>query len=363
MKSWMTSSILSLVCLLILITPIYAQDNQVTVPDLTGLTIPEAAALLNSLGLNLGTELAVDWDAASGLAEDTISTQSIAPNTTVDRTTSIDISVLRSPNMVLIYDDNDLTLVNTTPNTTDLTALRFASIAGSPASFAASRWASNVGEQKCTQVWSIRRNNSKAVSGCEDIQNWITTNSTGEHFWTQTSGVQEFAVVDGGIQRINCPAAGPETQDNPLRCAFYLEGAQAGEDATFYYYFAYTTDALILYNPTDDKWMPTDRTTILSNNPAMSPIILGDVVTWGEGFTVPIGDLTRLAPQQCLFMTSSTAVDAPLPQDCVPIAQQAQSAQNTFWLTDFEIESANSGQVHTCPAATPGRLTQCIIPQ
>lgn len=362
MNLWKKSTLLLFTLFLLL--PIYhAQENQVVVPDLTGLPIPEAAALLNSLGLNLGTELAVDWDASSGLEEHTIASQAIAPNTSVDRTTAIDVNVLRSPNMVLVYDDNDLTLVNTTLNTADLTALRFAATAGSPASFAASRWASNVGEKKCTQIWSIRRNNSKNLSECDDIQNWLTTNSTGEHFWTQTSGVQEFAVVDNGVQRITCPTAGTETQDNPIRCAFYLDGAHAGENTTFYYYFAYTTDALVLLNPTDDKWMPTDRTTIISSNPTVGPIVLGDITTWGEGFTVPVGDLERLAPNQCLFMTTSTAMNAELPQACVPIAQQAQGPQSTFWLTEFEVESANTGQIYKCPAATLGRLTQCIIPQ
>jgi PASTA domain len=349
--------------LMLVIIPIQAQGDQATVPDLTGLTLPKAAALLNSLGLNLGTELAVDWNAASGLPENTIAEQALASNTAVARGTSVDVSVLRVPNMVLIYDDNDLTLVNTTLNIADLTALRFVSVAGNPASFAASRWASNVGEQRCTQIWSIRRNQSKKMSECEDIQNWLTTNSTGEHFWTQVNGVQEFAIVDNGIQRTTCPAATSDSQDSPLRCAFYFDGAGSGQDTTFYYYFAYTTDAMILLNPSEDKWMPTDRTTIYGVNATSAPVVLGDAATWGDGFTVEVGDLTRLAPNQCLLMTTATSIGADPPEACTPIAQQAQSSQTTFWLSEFEVESANDGQRHTCPAATPGRLTRCIVPQ
>jgi hypothetical protein len=363
MKIWMRLHIVLLIGLLLVIFPVQAQDNQVTVPDLTGLTLPKAATLLNSLGLNLGTELAVDWDAASGLPENTIGEQTIATNTTVAKGTSIDVGILRSPNIVLIYDDNDLTLVNTTLNVADLTSLRFAAVAGSPASFGASRWATNISEKRCTQIWSIPRNQSKRIDGCEDIQHWLTTNDTGEHFWTQTSGVQEFAVVDNGIQRVTCPAAPPESQDSPLRCAFYLDGANSGQDTTFYYYFAYTTDAMILLNPSEDKWMPTDRTTIYSTDVTSAPLVLGDSVTWGEEFTVPVGDLTRLAPNQCLLMTTATAIGVAPPETCTVIAQQAQGAQATFWLNDFEIESANDGQRHTCPAATPERLTRCIVPQ
>ncbi len=364
MKTWVKLQILLLIMSLLLTNlTIYAQDDQVTVPDLTGLTLPKASALLNASGLNLGAELALVWDATSGLPENTIAQQALAPNTTALRGTDVDVSILRSPNVVLIYDDNDLTMVNTTPNTTDLTSLRFASIAGSPASFGASRWASNVGEKRCTQIWAIPRNQSKKLDECEDIQYWLTTNSTGEHFWTTASGVEEFAVVDNGVQRTTCPAAPPESQDSPLRCSFYFDGANAGQDTTFFYYFAYTTDAIVLLNPSEDKWMPTDRSTIYSANATSAPIVLGDSITWGEGFSILVGDLTRLAPNQCLVMTTATAIDAPLPEACIPIAQQAQGSQTTFWLAEFEIESANDGQLHKCPAATEGRVTRCIVPQ
>lgn len=364
MRTYTKLNLLFIIALLIALHPITAQDTEVTVPDLTGLTLPQAAALLNSLGLNLGTELAIDWSAGSGLPENTISTQAITADTTIERGTEVDVSVLRSPNMVLVYDDNDLTLVNTTVNVADISTLRFAAVEGNPASFAAARWSSNIGEQKCTQIWSIPRNQSKALPECEDIQNWLTTNTTGEHFWTQTSGVQQFSVVDDGVERITCPAAPEGSQDSPLRCAFYSDGANSGENTTFFYYFAYTTDALILLNPTEDKWMPTDRTTIYGSDATIAPVVLGDEITWGsEDFIPEVGDLYRLAPNQCLSLTTDTAAGSPTPEDCTVIAQQAVNAQGSFWLGDFEVESANDGQRHTCPAATPGRLTRCIVPQ
>jgi hypothetical protein len=363
MKTWMKLRLFLIIGLLLVLVPIYAQDDQVAVPDLTGLTLPNASALLNSQGLNLGQELAVDWTAASGLPENTIAEQAVASNTMVVRGTDIDVSILRVPNVVLIYDDNDLTLVNTTENITDLTGLRFTATVGNPASFGTARWSSNLGEKKCAQIWSIPRNQSKRLEECDDIQSWLTTNSTGEHFWTQTNGVQEFAVVDDGIQRTTCPAAPTDSQDSPLRCAFYFSGANAGEDTTFFYYFAYTTDAMVLLNPSEDKWMPTNRSTIYSSNAAAAPLVLGDIVTWGENFVVEAGDLTRLAPNQCLMMTTASAISAELPEACTVIARQAQGSQTTFWLSDFDVESANDGQRHTCPAATPERLTRCIVPQ
>lgn len=358
------NGLLILISLVVGISLITAQGTEATVPDLTGLALPQAASLLNSAGLNLGTELAVDWAASSPQPENTIATQSVPANTSVARGTSIDVEVFRTANMVLIYDDNDLTLVNTTLNVADMTGLRFAAIEGSPASFAAARWSSNMDEKNCAQIWSIPRGQSKSLSECDNVQNWLTTNTVGEHFWTQTSGVQQFAVVDEGVQRITCPAAGDGTQDSPLRCAFYADGANAGEGTTFFYYLAYTTDALILFNPTQDKWMPTDRTTIYGANATSAPAVLGETTIWGDAdFEVEIGDLTRLAPQQCLLLTTDVAADSPAPEDCTVIAQQAVNAQTSFWLNEFEVESANDGQLHKCPAALPDRLTRCIVPQ
>ena len=45
---------------------VLSQDS-VTVPDLTGLSVPEAAAILNRMGLTLGAETGEAWTAESGL--------------------------------------------------------------------------------------------------------------------------------------------------------------------------------------------------------------------------------------------------------------------------------------------------------
>ncbi len=52
-----------------------AQD--VSVPDLTGLNVPQAAALLNRAGLKLGAENAAGWTPESGVPQNTIGGQSI----------------------------------------------------------------------------------------------------------------------------------------------------------------------------------------------------------------------------------------------------------------------------------------------
>lgn len=343
---------------------ILAQENTVTVPDLTGLNIPQAAAALNEIGLGLGAEEAVDLSLGNGMAAGLISSQALAPGTSAAVGSIVDVSVLRSDNMRLVYDDNDMTLINTTNNVADITGLRFIAVEGtSPASFAATRWGSNVREQRCLQLWSITVRDSKPVSGCQDIQ-WLTTNATGEHFWTQTNGVQQFAVVENGAERARCDAAPTNSQDNPSNCTFYLEGAGSADDITAFIRFEYTPNAITITNPSVDRWMPTDRTSIFNFNPNLDntgvSLIMGDV----ELFQNPeiVADITQLAPGQCLLLTADNEGGAP-PQACNVIAQRNLSSTVAFWLADFEIESANDAQRHTCPAASVEHLTICIVPQ
>ena len=341
---------------------VIGQEDTVIVPDVTGLNVAQSASILNELGLRLGVEEAVPWTENAGLPEGSINGQSVEAGTSVEYGTTVDVSVLRSPNMVLIYDDNDLTLVNLTINVADITGLRFAATEGTPASFASARWGSNLRENRCAQIWSIPRNEPKSLPECERIQNWLTTNLTGEHFWTQVNGVQQFAVIDNGIERATCPAAPAGSQDSPLRCEFYLEGASAAQDITTYIRMVYTTDTFAIINSSEDLWMPTDRTTIINRVTGVdSPLIVGNPELFQNPET--IGDITRLAPSQCLLLTANTPQGTEPPQPCAVIAQVDVPPETAFWQAAFQIESANDGQLHDCPAASAGRLTLCIVPQ
>ena len=118
-----------------------AQEQTVTVPDVTGLNVPQAAALLNKNGLRLGLENNQGWTADSGLPENTINGQSIPTGQTTPFGTTIDVNVLRSPNALVIYDDNDLTLVNHSGGDLNLTGITFVAANGNGAQLAGSRWA------------------------------------------------------------------------------------------------------------------------------------------------------------------------------------------------------------------------------
>jgi len=167
---------------------ISAQDA-VTVPDLAGLNGPQAGAALNRAGLRLGTQNALGWTDASGVAPDTISTQSLAAGSTAAPGTAVDVTILRTLNLALVYDDNDLTAINLTDSAINLGGLSFSAKEGTTASFAATRWIGTFQPYGCGQVWPINRSGAKEVAGCDvSTTTWISTNKSDAHFWTATNG-------------------------------------------------------------------------------------------------------------------------------------------------------------------------------
>ncbi|MDQ7035283.1 MAG: hypothetical protein Q9P01_10755, partial [Anaerolineae bacterium] len=279
----------------------------------------------------------------------------------------IDVSVLRAANVRLIYDDNDITFINLTPDPMNINGITLTSSDGTATSYNANQISGNLDGAECLQLWSITRGNPKDVAGCRSIL-WRTTNNTAFHFWTQVNGVNRFIVSEGGIQRAECEAAAPNTQDSPLTCEFYIAGGSSGgNDSTPYIYLAYTTNAIAFINNSLNQWMMTDQTTLLNNNPALNatnaPLMFGDVNLLREEFRVGLGRITQLAPGQCIMYTlEGVDVTAP-PQPCNVVAQRALQPNIAFWVAPFGVRSASDGRERTCPAALPNRLTLCIVPR
>lgn len=340
---------------------IHAQDDLVTVPDLKGLNIPQAAAALNKVGLAFGKENPVT--PTGGIAENVISGQSVAPGQTAPRGAAIDVEVPRTPNVVLIYDDNDLTLVNKLQANLDYGDLTFSTVQSTQnASFKATRWGNRLRGKQCAQLWSLTRNGPKGLAECDFIQNWLTTNNRAEHFWTAANGVQTFNVIQGGLERAVCQAAPANSQDRPTTCEFYLPSGTAGE-VSQYLYFAYTSDRLVIRNSTSDKWMPVASTLILNG--------LADPAPLGKEFNVNaalfgrpeiVARINRLAPNQCLLFTSSTTNTDTLPEPCDPIATYTLEPTQLWWTANFQTQGSDNKK-RTCNAATADKLTICIMPR
>jgi hypothetical protein len=243
-----------LILLLALVLPINAQET-VTVPDLTSLNVPQAAATLNRLGLRLGNQEAQPITAADAVTPNTIAGQSIAAGESAAIGTSIDIRVWSAANITLIYDDNDLTMMNRTGGNLNLGNISFNSLDGTHR-FTANNWRGSLEIGDCTQIWSIARREPKNMDGCNEAMYWQTTNLPDEHFWTQTAGVDSFVVVQDGIERATCEAAPANSQDRPLTCEFFVVSSAENAETTPYLYMAYTTDRFAVINNSDDAWMP-----------------------------------------------------------------------------------------------------------
>ncbi|MCB9452936.1 MAG: PASTA domain-containing protein [Anaerolineaceae bacterium] len=329
-----------------------------TVPELVGLSLPQAAAQLNRAGLALGAQENVPWTAESGLPQNAVGAQSTAAGSQVAPGSAVDVTVLRSPNALLLYDDNDLTLVNQTGGELNLTGLFFQTVDGASASLAGTRWASSLREGQCVQVWSVGRNGPKGLDECSSIQNWLVTNNAGEHFWTGEGGVTQFNVMQNGVQRAVCPVA------NPGRCEFYLAGGGAAGDATEYVFFAYTTDRLAIINTSTDQWMPLEGFAVRNNfaPPYGATVNVADPSLFGRNVS-PVANAQLLAPGQCIFFTNGSPTQDTPPQPCDVIARLDIGASVIFWGADFDVESLTDDLPHSCPAATAGQLTLCIMPR
>ncbi len=338
--------------LLIIFNIAYAQDEEtVTVPDIVGLNVPQAAAELNRAGLRLGAQTSFGWTADSGLAENSISDQGITAGENVPFGTSVSITVLRSDNALLIYDDNDITLVNQSGGVMSLGSIAFNSVGGTnTASFSAARWTGSLDIGDCAQLWSVSRNGPKDVPECTESTFWLTTNDTSQHFWTGTNGSTTFNVLQNGLERATCTISVPGT------CSLYLDSTSAGQ-STGYIYVAYTTESWVIYNNSETDWMDFRQMTVSTNPDAVGGAIGGADASDNPERVVAISSL--LAPGQCILgILEGTDSTPPVP--CDPIYQF--STAQPWWTVDLYFDSTFDGERRNCPAADPESLTVCIIP-
>jgi hypothetical protein len=342
-----------------------AQGDLVTVPDVTGLNVPVAAALLNRNGMALGLQYDEPWVEGLGQPGNTIIAQSLSPGATAARGTALDVTVLRSPNKLLAYNPRVITLINQADASLDLRGLVFNALDGNTAaSFPAANWMAALdGSGHCAQLWAEPRSGPERPAECAGVQRWLSTVNTSVHFWTGLNGVTRFNVVYDGVERAVCEGAA--RGQGQKQCAFFLPAGTAGGDATGYVYLAYTADRLIVLNQSGDRWMPLAQTTIYNYNPNASVrgahLIIGDP----ELFNSPdiVADITRLAPGQCLMYTNRSPEVTSPPEACDVIARLDIDPKLIFWAADFEVGSATDGQRHSCPAATAGKMTICVMPR
>jgi hypothetical protein len=341
MPKRLCSLLISVLILMIAVT-VSAQDNPV--PDLTGLNMPQAAAALNRAGFALGEVNAAIWSEGSGIPQNTVLNQSIAAGQTAAAASRINITIGRVPNLILRYDENDLSVLNRSGVEMNLTGMVFnAKDTSRPAAMGIDRWnTTTLKTDDCLQVWSIGRRSPKETEGCGFFY-WLSSTNPDFHFWTALNGVNTFNVTISGLQYAVCPAA--QAGAEPIDCAVYLP-VNAFDDVTPFVQFSYTPTQLTIFNRTEDRWM-----SLVGLN--VGGLAIGDPALYGNPTTV--GIIPLLAPVQCLAFGEGAPQEA-----CDEIAR---STTAPFWNVPFTISGTWTGSDYQCPAATEGKITVCIMPR
>lgn len=333
--------------------------SAIAIPDLAGLTPPQAAAALNAARLQLGSQTSVT--ASVPQLAGTIAGQVPTAGNTISPGATVDVVVAYAPNIRLIYDNNDLTIINTGERPLDLRTIDLQASDAVPVRFDGQRWGRRVEPSDCVQVWSIRRTQPKSLAGCRHIESWLSTTDTGQHVWKQSAGVQRFMVRQDGVSRGECPAADGATRENPMVCEIYLEQNQPAPVWPFIY-LAYTQDTLVVHNTSGDRWMRLNAPVTPATGGAFS---FNDVNLYKaiDGLVVNAGNsgsaLRQLAPGQCVRFRTASAPTNTLPEPCLLFADALVNGV-PFWNAPFTIEDV-SGDKHVCEAALPDVVTTCRV--
>jgi|GEM_PF-5401546 len=336
----MQRKILILCVLSLLLIPVMAQDEETSIPDIIGKTVPQAEALLNNSDYRLDPVILSTEDGDGEL------------NTVIDFDILDDgfvqVTVLREYNVRLIWDNAEafadatflgdvsddalFTLVNLSAD--DL-YLRNVEIAD----FNTSAWEANLLPDQCAQIWSFEEDNHFPQEGCGLIQGGNVTSITqpDRQFWRNG---ESFDVQQNGLYRATCDIAAGS-------CEFWLSPDAIAEDLTEYVYLIYDDDELLIYNNSETQWMEVSELNFSGD------LALSDIRNWEDEVSVE-----RLAPGQCLRYT--TDLENETLQQCAAIAYQITSSRDVFWTEEFSLEdSLNGSQTIECPASSGGR-TLCI---
>jgi hypothetical protein len=260
--------------------------------------------------------------------------------------------------MLLLYDDNDITLVNQSGAPVDSTQVVFLS---SNTRFNGSRWGGQmIAPGDCVQLWSVGRSSGKGLDQCGEVKPWITSNDTTEHFWTGPNQDDTFTVLQNGAPRGECPKS--RVAGEVLSCPFNWAANDDNDGYTPYIYLIYTPTQFQIWNNSKDEWMPLRGIQLESETKSSGPLVPRDRTRFDNHESI-LADLGRLAPNQCIYYTSASANGSKLLQACDEVARVSLPAEGYVWTADFDVLSNSLAAPATCPAAEAGRLTVCIVPR
>lgn len=323
----------------------------VGVPNLQTLTIPEAEAALNRAGLRLGNIDTVDEENNSG-TPDTVVGQSAPQFWRLPVGSTVDITVLRTNNVLLIYNQPSReeavgnTLSGRWFNVKNLTNellyvgdLSFASAQDESLVLEESAWdVDEIAGGFCLQILPDELDRPIEPPECESMLElgWFSIPDPQGRFWDQG---ESFYVYQDGIPRATCQIADD-------RCEFWIEEAEVSREIAGYFYFVYDQDRFAVFNRSTDGWMILDEINIGNLN-------LGREQLQPLEF-LRASDLDFLAPQQCILLSANSEDVAPFP-GCVQVIGRGYDVE-AFWREDFRVSGTD------CLAATD-ETTICMVPR
>jgi hypothetical protein len=327
----------------------YQAAEPVAVPNLIGLTVPQAARQLSEIKLLIGTETAQEWTATevnpatnASFQANQITGQTPAAGQTLAPGASVQVTVLRAYNAVLTYNADGLTLHNTIIVPLNLTGVIFKTGEGKELrEFKASEWGKPVDIKGCYYIGAARLEDNPR--DCETLARQIVATQAAKQFWTTGT----FTVEQNGITIATCTASPCNLTvpqgDNP--------------DQAAYLSFQYRTNYLTVRNPSD-RWMTLTGVTINGRN--------GRKFALGTAQDKAPGDVpwagSRLAPEQCIVYSELDIGSLP-PYDCAVVAYVKLPAGAAFWQKGFSITTSVTRRTSNCGAPLPGLLSICRVPR
>jgi PASTA domain len=343
--------------LMMLMIPVLAQEgkeNTISVPDLTGMSAPQAETALNEQGLRLAPSiLSLDTNLYDGIIN-TVAIQSIIAGEIVERGTIITISVIRDFDLLLLYDiqdgdADDFTLVNLSNEDINLAGIVFQSTSEEniEPSYNARDFSGGIlPAERCFQLWGRAEAGFYEPEECDNnrLLNYgiVRDIPNNQKFWQDTVS---FMVMQDGVYRASCEVS-------VGRCELWVSPRAIAEDVTEYIYFIYDEHQLYIFNSAPEQWMPLTEIQL-----ADSGRRLNDPLMWSSSL---VPDIDFLAPKQCVRFSDTDADEALV--DCLVIAASTLTQSNIFWSNGFSVQSLYQAGIElTCPR--PSERSFCLIPR
>jgi hypothetical protein len=338
--------ILALTFALITTNSTVAQQDLVIVPDLIGLTTPQAARAAADAALLFASESSTSWTDDAELPPNLVSQQEPTPGQNVKPGSPVKVIVPRVFNIELVYDAKSLNLINLSDSPLNLAGLSFRSGEGTTLrEYRSPNPGTQLLPRNCVRLWALRPQASEQPAGCTAVSTSNTIRLERQLFWL--GAVDSFSIQRNGDLIETCPITAN-------RCLFMLPQGDDPE-RTPYLSFAYRTNYLTIRNESE-RWMSVAGVEAIGWSGKR--FRFDDLQNLAPGEVPWTG--TRLGPGQCIVYSELAPAVLP-PYDCQVVGYIRLPSVLPFWSTGFTVISPTGRRSPTCAAPGRGQLSLCLV--